>query len=106
MVDCFDNCPNAVNTLQGDFDQDGVGDVCDNCPWVANADQLDSDNDGVGDVCVGIGVAELQGLRPLAIYPNPTRGLVRIVGASMHAHRIVFYDISGAKVQEQVYMPL
>jgi len=106
VVDCIDNCSTSSNALQGDFDQDGVGDVCDNCPWVANADQLDSDNDGVGDVCVGIGVEEMEGIQPLSVYPNPTRGQVRIVGASPEARRIVFYDISGAKVQEQTYAPV
>ena len=82
-----DNCPAVFNPIrpvdngaQGDFDEDGLGDVCDpcpldantsdcsvpdpndrdqdgienlvdNCPSTSNADQLDSDNDGTGDVC-------------------------------------------------------
>ena len=41
------------NPDQGDFDNDGVGDVCDNCPQAPNNSQRDSDGDGVGDACEG-----------------------------------------------------
>ena len=59
-----DNCPEAYNPEQGDYDNDGIGDVCsldddsdtvldidDNCPFVGNPGQEDGDEDGVGDVC-------------------------------------------------------
>jgi hypothetical protein len=51
VADCFDNCPNAANTNQGDLDGDSVGDVCDNCFEVANPDQRDMDQDLFGDAC-------------------------------------------------------
>jgi hypothetical protein len=59
-----DNCPNAYNPGQEDFDGDDQGDACDpdddndlfadvidNCPFVANQTQTDTDADGVGDAC-------------------------------------------------------
>jgi len=51
LVDCLDNCPEAVNDDQADSDGDLVGDACDNCPQVVNADQEDADGDGAGDAC-------------------------------------------------------
>ena len=62
-----DSCPAAINPLQTDCDQDGLGDACDpdtldvdgdglhgscdNCPTVINFDQVDTNGDGVGDAC-------------------------------------------------------
>lgn len=64
IQDSLDNCPNDVNSDQGDVNADGVGDVCDldadsdgilsafdNCPLVPNVDQNDMNADGVGDAC-------------------------------------------------------
>ncbi len=59
-----DNCPEASNPDQEDFDGDGTGDACDddddndgepdasdNCPLAINPEQVDLDMDGVGDIC-------------------------------------------------------
>lgn len=64
ILDAGDNCPDASNPDQADFDSDSIGDVCDddddndtvldtsdNCPWVANSDQADNDLDLAGDAC-------------------------------------------------------
>jgi hypothetical protein len=64
ILDAEDNCPDASNPDQADFDSDGTGDICDddddndtvldtsdNCPWVANSDQADNDLDLTGDAC-------------------------------------------------------
>ncbi|MHC4441194.1 MAG: thrombospondin type 3 repeat-containing protein [Planctomycetota bacterium] len=48
---CDDNCPETINPLQTDTDNDLIGDRCDNCPQLINFEQLDSDNDNIGDVC-------------------------------------------------------
>jgi hypothetical protein len=67
----LDNCPEASNSDQSNFDGDEFGDVCDacpldgmndidrdalcanidNCPVHANAGQEDEDGDGAGDIC-------------------------------------------------------
>jgi hypothetical protein len=59
-----DNCTNAYNPSQVDFDHDGMGDACDpdddgdlladvidNCRFVPNANQADADDDDIGDAC-------------------------------------------------------
>lgn len=46
-----DNCPDAPNPDQADFDEDGYGDVCDLCPEIANPEQEDFDLDLAGDLC-------------------------------------------------------
>jgi PKD repeat protein len=68
LDDVQDNCRSVPNPGQGDFDQDGLGDVCDhdadqdgvpesggrgtdNCRLLANPDQQDRDGDGEGDAC-------------------------------------------------------
>ena len=70
------------NTLQGDIDDDGLGDDCDpdadgddvandddNCPMVANEGQEDADGDGTGDACEddldGDGIANALDCQPL-----------------------------------------
>jgi len=62
-IDCLDNCPNAYNPLQEDWDSDGAGDICDdsdndgimddvdNCREVANPGQEDTDGRLLGDAC-------------------------------------------------------
>lgn len=61
--DFLDNCPNAANTGQDDWNNDGVGDACqdsdgdtvldnlDNCIETPNTDQADCNADGIGDAC-------------------------------------------------------
>jgi hypothetical protein len=62
--DPLDNCPNAVNPDQLDYDFDRTGDVCDldddddgdfdasdNCQFVYNWEQTDQDGDGIGAAC-------------------------------------------------------
>jgi len=39
------------NSLNPDFDSDGILNQNDNCPNTYNPDQKDNDNDGMGDVC-------------------------------------------------------
>ena len=64
IPDETDNCPANFNPLQGDNDEDAVGDVCDpdddndgiadeldNCPIDGNFNQSDADFDGIGDAC-------------------------------------------------------
>ncbi len=59
-----DNCPDAANADQANFDadaqgdacdpdddNDGVADVSDNCQFVVNGDQTDTDLDGQGNAC-------------------------------------------------------
>ena len=86
VTDDMDNCPTVFNAprplegdVQGDIDQDGLGDACDrcplnegedcvafnpddtdndmvedridNCPGLSNPDQADQDQDMIGDLC-------------------------------------------------------
>jgi len=48
IFDGVDNCPLDYNPGQGDFDDDGVGDVCDMYPFDPT-EAIDSDGDGVGN---------------------------------------------------------
>lgn len=48
---CDDNCPLRVNALQGDMDDDGLGDACDSCPLLPTSNPTDTDGDGLGDAC-------------------------------------------------------
>jgi hypothetical protein len=100
VLDCDDNCPSFPNTPQADFDLDGHGDLCDNCPWLANADQSDVDGDGVGDVCDFIGVNEWLALPTLAFAPNPTNGIVHILGAPSEAYWVDVLDLTGRSLQK------
>ncbi|MBN1857553.1 MAG: thrombospondin type 3 repeat-containing protein [Dehalococcoidia bacterium] len=45
-------------TVNPDWDEDGIPDLCDNCPETYNPDQADTDNDGVGDACDTVGTDE------------------------------------------------
>lgn len=78
IPDAWDNCPEDANSIQSDFDGDGIGDECDqctdidgdgvgdpgfdnsgcentetedNCPFAANPDQTDTDGDLIGNAC-------------------------------------------------------
>ena len=63
FCDWFDNCPEAANFDQSDWDGNGIGDACDdsdsdgvvdaddNCLNVANPLQEDVDHDGIGEFC-------------------------------------------------------
>ena len=63
--DIIDNCPYQSNSLQEDYDNDLIGDLCDLCPLVFNPRQYnntgdpDYDNDGLGnysecDNCINV----------------------------------------------------
>jgi hypothetical protein len=82
-----DNCPNAANPNQENFDGDAQGDVCDvdddndgvadasdNCQFVVNGDQANADGDGQGNACDedddNDGVPDAQDPFPL----DPTNG--------------------------------
>ncbi len=98
VLDCEDNCPEFPNTPQADFDLDGHGDLCDNCPWLANADQSDVDGDGVGDVCDLIGMDEWSALPTLRLAPNPTTGIVHLLGAPSEARWLEMIDLTGRRL--------
>jgi hypothetical protein len=51
IVDASDNCPNAANADQRDWDVDLHGDVCDHCPHKPSSADPDGDGDLVGDAC-------------------------------------------------------
>lgn len=50
VPDAIDNCPDASNPDQSDFDQNGKGDVCDLC---TDGGADDIDGDGIPDGCDG-----------------------------------------------------
>ncbi len=48
VLDDADNCPQAFNPRQQDFDRDGIGDHCGVC---ASPSNRDDDGDGIDDAC-------------------------------------------------------
>jgi hypothetical protein len=64
IPDTSDNCPDAPNFSQSNFDNDTLGDACDpdldgdsvpnasdNCPQLASSNLTDTDSDSIGDMC-------------------------------------------------------
>jgi hypothetical protein len=52
ITDSLDNCPNAPNTDQEDWDSDSTGDACDNSDGDNFFDNIDDSNDGDGVIDV------------------------------------------------------
>src|SRR5690606_2394584 len=105
VPDCVDNCPQHYNPLQVDLDLDDVGDACDNCPTVYNPDQLDASGNGIGDACNTAGIGSSGAFAEFSVAPNPTGGVLFLVGLGTEAVSIEIRDLSGALVHALRYSP-
>jgi len=99
IEDSQDNCPNAANPNQYDYDGDGIGNACDatptgdrdldgvgdgvdNCPYNYNPSQTDSDGDGIGDACEKVPTATPVTPTATPTAPSPSLITINVTGVS------------------------